>query len=384
MLSQLLHHSLQRLSHLLFSALKHARRVERGHEPFTDVQEMLKSGQNMVQILQDTIATSEHGTIDVGHLERRVENAGHSSLPSEGGNDDTAAESSLPSASQEMGNSVLSPLEKRPNPSPKVSEKAVAKAKRKSRPRKIVDRRRRRKTAGGPERLSSEESSEDEGEAANGSGGLSKSSSEDSLSTLSGSTSGEDIDLLDTLSDSSYSSEEDKAHSTAQVKPLETSPSKNSSQAPPTPSSLGEPTPSPRQRPRRNIVLAANFSSTSPVQTSPDVSEAKAKPSASSQMPGSSRGVRRYSDRNRSARASDSAAKSSASVPPVSTASGLDASLECLLSETEFQSAVHSACSLSAEDSYLMAIGMFADWLQSYPVITATCGQVCTNSELLA
>ncbi len=338
---------------------------------FSSVPELLLSRQNMVQIL--------HGreTPRDGELEKRLEIAGQTSHPVQGERKDLSTEPALPNTGQQV--IATATLQKHPSPRAQTSEEDSTKKQRKKKPPRIVDRRRRRRGGGGHEDLSSEESTDNSGSESDGGGRgvLSRSSSDDSFSTLSGSDEEDNVDLLDTLSDSSYTSEEEEEKNTARENPPTKVPSNIPTLSPSAPAvTSSESTPSPRQRPRRNVVIAAKFNTTS-LQTSPN---AQAKPEVSFQQARTRKGVRKYSELSKSARASntrDVAAKSGATVPAATnTTSGFDASLQKLLDETEFQSAVHSACSLSAEDSYLMAIKVFADWLQSYPVIIATCGQV--------
>lgn len=53
-----------------------------------------------------------------------------------------------------------------------------------------------------------------------------------------------------------------------------------------------------------------------------------------------------------------------------------DKTLGRLLQDTRTQAAVHTACRLVAEDGYLLILKCFLDWLQSHPVVIATCAQV--------
>eukprot|EP00731_Ephydatia_muelleri_P016254 Em0009g678a len=52
-----------------------------------------------------------------------------------------------------------------------------------------------------------------------------------------------------------------------------------------------------------------------------------------------------------------------------------DKTLGRLLQDTRTQAAVHTACRLVAEDGYLLILKCFLDWLQSHPVVIATCAQ---------
>ena len=58
-----------------------------------------------------------------------------------------------------------------------------------------------------------------------------------------------------------------------------------------------------------------------------------------------------------------------------------DNTLGRLLHDTRTQTAVHMACRLVAEEGYLLILKCFLDWLQSHPVVIATCAQVCVCVE---
>ncbi len=378
--SQLLHHSLQRLAHLLLSALRHPRGAQRDREKFSNVEELLGSRRNMVQILQGSKTNSDHGVTAAAPLEASPESAKQQPHPTEERSKDSPMEPATLNTRQQAGNIAATSLDKqRHSPKTESLEKPVAnKQQKKKRSRRIVDRRRQRRRDEGQQSLSSEESTEssDDGDEEGG-GAIPRSSSNDSLSTLSDHTEGEDLDLLGSLSDSSCTSEEEEEEegSASQAKPPT---SGSSTHLLPTPVSSTESTTSPRQKPRRNIVLAANFNSTS-MQPELATSDVRSKIGAPIQKRGISKGVRRYSQqskRTHDRNSSDNATKTSSGAPIPAATSGVDASLLHLLEETEFQSTVYGACGLSAEDSYLMAIKVFADWLQSHPVIIATCGQV--------
>ena len=64
---------------------------------------------------------------------------------------------------------------------------------------------------------------------------------------------------------------------------------------------------------------------------------------------------------------------SSLSLPPLSPPP-----LQTLLLKTRNQAAAHLACSLAAEESYLMALKVFSDWLTEHPLIITVSGQVNT------
>ena len=53
-----------------------------------------------------------------------------------------------------------------------------------------------------------------------------------------------------------------------------------------------------------------------------------------------------------------------------------DDHLSGLVKDTVYQTAVYTACCLVSEEISLMALRVFIYWLQSYPIIIATCTQV--------
>lgn len=194
------------------------------------------------------------------------------------------------------------------------SDKSAAGKKKNS--QKMVDRRRRR-----GQRLSSGSSSEEE------EGELSRRSlSDSSLSMPSESESEEDIQVLDSLSDSSLSDNEQKSTASNPDPGSKTSEKSSSKSG------------------RRQIVLAANFN-LAPSKHSP-VDDRKTE-------------------------TADSASKS-----PLAEAEG-DVMLKEAYGEVVYQSAVHLACSMLAEDSYIVSIRLFTQWLSSYSIVIATCTQVC-------
>ena len=56
------------------------------------------------------------------------------------------------------------------------------------------------------------------------------------------------------------------------------------------------------------------------------------------------------------------------------------APLQTLLLQTRHQAALHLACSLAAEDSYLMPVKIFTDWVTAHPLVLTVCAQVQTPS----
>lgn len=115
--------------------------------------------------------------------------------------------------------------------------------------------------------------------------------------------------------------------------------------------SLGSAEKPKRSVPRRPVSLAANFRT--PVEDSKAV---KADISSGHQA----------SPMNSTAQASSAKSEEV----------GEDKTLGRLLQDARSQAAVNTACRLVAEDGYLLILKCFLDWLQSHPVVIATCAQV--------
>lgn len=214
---------------------------------------------------------------------------------------------------------------------------------------KVVDRRRTRRRGGGnQETPSHDEEEEDSGSDSDLDGGSIGGSSDDgSLSVLSEDLGEDDLELLDSLSDSSSSEPEDERDEDPVQGDIE------AVGATSTAVSATGLLPNPVKRARkRHIVLAANF-------TMPPSSPHKLKPGTSHE------GV-----------------KGQTGLPyPLWPPKGLldsksDSQLDELVKSTQVQASVYTACSLVAEESSLMALRVFVYWLQSYPIIIATCTQV--------
>ena len=320
--------------------------------------------------------------------------------------------------------------------------KARATKSKKHRLKQLYHRRRRRsdRAASSSEGESSEDSSDDsesesDEERRPGRGGFLRSSSEESLPVLLDDGLGEDdLDMLEELSDSSSGSdgeepqrakkeegEQPEAATSGppgvlnQPKPLEqvlastatlkTSESKDivsNAPANTTSTTVTTSSHSPRHRyssSKRQIVLAANFNLPPPSANSVAVASPKQPPNlpvppqreATSQQSATTN----YSEHSKpsthntsqaAAVTATSLANTATSVPTItsisdkSTSEPGDAMLQQLLKETHFQSTAHLVCSLVAEEGYLMILKLFGEWLQSYPVVIATCGQVCGGS----
>lgn len=224
----------------------------------------------------------------------------------------------------------------------------------KEKKRKVVDRRRRGR--GGKEKAEEEEE-EDSGSDSDGSV---SGSSDGSLSVLSEDLGEDDLELLDSLSNSSSSEEEEERD--GEVKPSQVEEVKGIEVVGGTTSAttaglLPEPV---KKTGKRRIVLAANFTMppTSPQQKpKPDSVIDREEVKGHIELP-----------------ATLLPSPLADWLPPSSPKS--DSQLEDLMRSTDVQGSVYTACSLVAEESSLMALRVFIYWLQSYPIIIATCTQV--------
>ena len=318
--------------------------------------------------------------------------------------------------------------------------KAKAVRSKKHRLKQLMYHRRRRRSdraASSSEGESSEDSSaesesESDEERGRESGRFPRSSSEESLPVLLDEGLGEDdLDMLEELSDSSSASDgEELLNQSAkpeggrpppdlsssglpgsvslqtQPKPLEqlsgsatalkTSETVETvGDAPTGTTSTAVPTSSYSLRHRyssskRQIVLAANFNLAPP---SPKATAAtahgspKPPPKPSTPPPHHEASTLESAATNRDEHTKPSAhsiTQAAATTTPAAAVSdkgtnGLEdeVTLRQLLEETRLQTALHLVCSLAAEEGYLMVLRIFAEWLQSYPVVIATCGQVC-------
>ena len=201
---------------------------------------------------------------------------------------------------------------------------------------KMVDRRRRR---GGPGRVSSEDDSDSDSDS---NGSLGRVSSDEDLSVLSDDL--DDLDLLESLSESSSSDSEEEEEAKPSL--LGASPSVSTTDA--TKGNLKKPG-------KRQFILAVNFPSASP--------------QSAKSHDGVAGGQGQVAPPTHSSRHPIAQSQSHDKIEA-------DSQLELLLQSTSFQSAVHIACSIAAEDNSLMALRLFTYWLQSYPIIIATCTQV--------
>jgi hypothetical protein len=242
---------------------------------------------------------------------------------------------------------------------------------------RVVDRRRR--GGGRREMLGSEEEEEEEEEDSDGDSdrGSIGGSSDGTLSVLSEDLGEDDLALLDSMSDSSSEEEEEEEE---EETPKQGKPVQGDIEAVGGTSTAVSATgllPGPVKRTgKRRIVLAANFtmppSSPQGKLKSDDISDTS--PKISKLKP----------DINASGEAKSLTGlplPPPAPLPPSSPADGIptpksDTQLEELMHSTDVQASVHTACSLVAEENSLMALRVFIYWLQSFPIIIATCTQV--------
>ncbi len=319
--SQLLHHSFQCIAQLVVSAiaLKYRKAQPMAASASTapsetEIMDSLEHGKSIVSLLL------EHGI---------------SALPTE-----PKLEVEQPQKGEKSGTP--------PSTSISVSD-SISKDKKKKKKLKMVDRRRRR---GAQARVSSEEDSDSDSDSNVGnksSGKLERVSSDEDLSVLSDDL--DDLDLLESLSESSSSDSEEEEDTKPSV--LGDSPSVSTTE-----SAKGNV----KKPGKRQFILAVNFPSTSPHgspqrgKTRDEVADDKGQEDTGAPLAHSSSPSIRQSQPHDRIEA--------------------DSQLGLLLQNTAFQSAVHTACSIAAEDNSLMALRLFTYWLQSYPIIIATCTQV--------
>lgn len=358
MFSQLLHYSYRRLAQLLVSSLKllagsgstvaHVLQGGCRSEDVPDVESLCDGEKSMLEVV---LSRMRNGTPE--EILQTLHTSGKSNDPVQQGSQHkertTTVVPTVPSQ----------PLSKETKELGKGKEWSSKKQKKKQKLHKLLHHRRRRRP-GKSGSSSEEETSENEVEE----GSVSRSSSEDSLSALSECLGEDDLDMMESLSESSCSTsdEEDENLSkegTKQDKPtiVDRMVSLQPTVKPPLSHRLqpGSPNTAHKQRSpgsRRKIVLAATFN--------PPASQEHLIPSH---------------------HLTQQAASSLRTLDKVRTGttecdSQGDVLLQQLMEDTRYQSAVHYVCTLAAEDSYLMALKMFADWLMSYPVVVATCGQV--------
>ena len=251
---------------------------------------------------------------------------------------------------------------KEPAGGPPVEQNISKKNQRKQRLRKIMHSRRRKRSGCNASSSSEEEETESSGsdseKGVSDGSTLSRSSSEGRLSVFSESLGEDDLEMLESLSESGSSSEEENSatlttlaspsHRQRNISPSFTP--KRSSDGTKPPSHLSQPSEHQIGPPKKDRLAAK-----SPL------------PSFKERVPQSP---------------GNSTSRLLAHIPQQQKANTAklhsegDVLLQQVLDETRLQSAVHLVCSVAAEESYLMILKMFADWLQSYPVVIATCCQV--------
>lgn len=252
----------------------------------------------------------------------------------------------------------------------KQDKSSISKKQQKKKVR-VVDRRRRRLGGRERERESSGEGSDDSddsGSSDNGSlGGYSSDDEDLSVDNLGE----DDLELLDSLSDSSSSGAEDKEDG----QPKRANPQTGTTpslQASPTVSNPAPRTSAPAKRPgRKHIVLAANFSMPPSISYQGMPQKPKASKPRSELV--TDRGASGGGGGDRGHHPS-----SLSGPPPPSQASDGHMPGDQPAQDTPFQTAVYTTCSILAEESSLMALRVFTYWLQAYPIIIATCTQVGT------
>ena len=333
--SQLLHYSYQRLRHLLVCALKlhdDDTSALKSNSDITGADRNLESlidrGKSMVELALSKLIQEETSHQDSATLHVQQEGRERQS--------DLSNKRDQLQAGEGADNS------KPPQ------EQESKKHQRKKKLYKIMNLRRRRRS--NQDLSSSDEEGSESEDVTDGKKCGGRSSSEDSLSTLSESMEEDDFDLMESLSESSYSSASDSEAAVSSRHPEPSTPL-DTNLAPEDARS------SPKQKVaggKRQIVLAANFNPPTLNQEKPP--KTPPQHTATSQKP-----------------------IGAPVIPAVSAIAGDDTTLfHQLVEKTRLQSAVHMVCKVVAEENYLLVLKVFADWLQSYPVVVATCGQVGT------
>lgn len=233
----------------------------------------------------------------------------------------------------------------------------------------IVDRRRKRRDR--HQMPSSEEEEEEEGarggvvsddsasedESFSGGG----SSDEDGLSLLPNNLGEDDLELLNSLSEPSTSSEEEEEGETDKLEDEKIDLGDETEGAAASIASSGSAKKG-GVGGKRQIILAANFSM-APSSNSPD---GRSAPASNGDNSGGQSTTKETTMEIRS----------TSSFFNASSVNKEDSQLKELMKETECQAAVYTTCSLLAEEKTLMALKVFTQWLHSYPIVFATCTQV--------
>ena len=249
---------------------------------------------------------------------------------------------------------------------------------------KVVNRRRRR-------RRDDSDSSSEEYESCSSDSDAKSATSDESLSLLTETLGEDDLEMLDSLSDSSSSCEENTA---SPVKGQTTSPNQSPPKSSLTASSkdplfTGSPSSKQHKGGRRQIVLAASFNLAPSTQTEKKMETSQMNTSQTETKSGQ-KVVSAIEDLRISSDKTKETGKPpffEAAQPPASVATGplshVDTaavsgalSLQELMEKTNYQSLLHTVCCLVAEESSLMSLRVFMEWLQSYPIVVAACSQV--------
>lgn len=239
----------------------------------------------------------------------------------------------------------------------------------------VINRRRRRK------RNDSDSSSEEsDGE------GTASSTSDRSLSLLTETLGEDDLEMLNSLSDSNSSCDENEAALTKETSFEQSgshqsfhSSSKNTSPLDGSMSSTKQ-----HRGGKRQIFLAATFNLAP--SASPQATPATGLQTTTKKEVSDLEGMR-LSDKNKDAHVGISVDN----VPHLDPETGtLDSSnpavapdtlgISNLVQETNYQSVLHAVCCLLSNVSSLMSLRVFMEWLQSYPIVVATRSQV-SNSD---
>ena len=356
--SQLLYHSHRRLAYLLLHTLQIKTQDSDTSSSMLPVG--IEKGTNKQSKLPDFDQLIEN---DESMLEVLVRQLGMEPLAKEFDGSNANHIDLKKGCGQHLDTKEVRTEVKEPTGSPPVEQNISKKNQRKQRLRKIMHSRRRKRSGCNASSSSEEDetdssgSDSEKGSASDGST-LSRSSSEGHLSVFSESLGEDDLEMLESLSESGSSSEEENSA---------------------TLTTLGSPS-LPQRNTSPSFTPKRNSDGTKPPSHLPQLSKHQMGPpkkdrlAAKSSLPSFKERIPQSSG--------NSTSKLLAHIPQQQKANTAklhsedDVLLQQVLDETKLQSTVHLVCSVAAEESYLMILKMFTDWLQSYPVVIATCCQV--------
>lgn len=363
--SQLLDYSYKHLSLLLHSVLSLASKSVHNVEKSDDTEQAIGQGESMIDVLL-------RNKVDVSALI-----TGSTAMVEESSKSKVRTSTAVEMSSKKQGKTP--PQRKNDTYKHRKESKKLPK----KRLPNVVNRRRRKR------RDDSDSSSE---ESCGSDSDTRSATSDESLAMLTEILGEDELEMLDSLSDSSSSCDEStastvKGQTVKQSSPNQ-SPPKSALSAPSRDHSFtGSPSAKQHKGGRRQIVLAASFNlapspqSEKKIETSQvDVSQTKTK-SGDQKVVSTVEDMRISSDRTKETGkplffgvAQLNGSMATGPLSHIDTAT--ESSLAELMEKTHYQSLLHTVCCLVAEESSLMSLRVFMEWLQSYPIVVAACSQV--------